>query len=430
MKNTFKSTFIFLIHFGFLNSQSIVDIVVGSPDHNTLETAVIAADLAGTLSGPGPFTLFAPTDAAFAAIDPAVLTALLDDPSGDLTKILTHHAVSGVASSDNIFDGLVISSLLGQNLTFDASGNALTINGANISVANIAASNGIVHVIDAVLLPEIRPETVVDVVVNSPDHNTLETAVLAAGLQGALSGPGPFTLFAPTDAAFAALDPAVLNAALADPQGLLTQVLTYHAVNGVASAGRLFDGQKMSTLLGQNIEFSLTGGAMVNNANITVTDIRTKNGIVHVIDAVLLPEAPEPTPAASIVDIVVNSPDHNTLETAVLAAGLEVALSGPGPFTLFAPTDAAFAALDPAVLNAALADPQGLLTEVLTYHAVRGVATSDMLFDGQRMQTLQGTNVQFGINANGAFINNAQITVTDIKAENGVVHVIDMVLLP
>ena len=417
-----------------VNSQSIVDIVVNSPDHNTLETAVIAADLAGTLSGPGPFTLFAPTDAAFAMIDPAVIDALLADPSGDLTKILTHHAVNGVASSDNIFDGMTISTLLGQNITFDINGSALTINGINISVANIKADNGVVHVIDAVLLPEITPATIVDILVNSPDHNTLETAVLAAGLETALSGAGPFTLFAPTDAAFAAIDPAVLNSLLTDPQGALTEVLTYHAVSGVAGSSIITDGLLMSTLRGQNINFSVNGnGVFVNNAQITVTDIQAANGVVHVIDAVLLP-----TPTGSsrgnangtIVDVIVNSPDHNTLETAVLAAGLETALSGDGPFTVFAPTDAAFAAVDPAVLSALLADPQGELTRVLTYHALTGVANTSNIFDGMRLTSLQGSPLTISINNDGAFVNNARITVTDITTSNGVIHVIDAVLIP
>ncbi len=414
-----------------LSSQTIVDVVVNSPDHNTLEAAVIAADLAGTLSGPGPFTLFAPTDAAFAAIDPAVIEALLADPSGDLTKILTHHVVNGVANGDNIFDGMRISSLFGQNLEFDINGGSITINGANVSVANIATTNGVVHVIDAVLLPEIKASTVVDIVVNSSNHNTLETAVLAAGLQGALSGPGPFTLFAPTDAAFAAIDPAVLNSLLADPQGALTEVLTYHAVNGVAGAASLFDGQKMGTLNGENLNFMINGnGAFVNDIRISVTDIKAENGVVHVIDAVLLPGyGVTPTPA-TVLDVVANSPVHTTLETAVLAAGLEGALAGPGPFTVFAPTDAAFAAVDPAVLNSLLADPQGALTQVLLYHVISGVASTGNIFDGMELTSLQGSPLNISLNANGAFINGARISVTDIRTNNGVVHVIDAVLTP
>jgi len=405
-------------------SQTITDIVVESPDHNTLETAVIAAGLAGTLAGPGPYTVFAPTDAAFDALGMTTINALLADPSGALTNILLQHVVNGVADGSNIFDGMKISNLAGENLEISTTGG-LSVEGITISVADIKASNGVVHVIDAVIS---KPASVVDIIVNSADHNTLETAVLAAGLQGALSDPNStFTVFAPTDAAFAALDPAVLNAALADPQGLLTQVLTNHVVAGTLEASFISDGLGVSNLSGGALDFAVNGSSVtVNNANIIVTSLQAQNGLVHVIDAVLLPELRP----ASVVDVIVNSPDHTTLETAVLAAGLEGTLSDPNAtYTVFAPTDAAFAALDPAVLDAALADPQGLLTTVLTYHVVNGYAEAGRLFDGQRMATLQGSNIQFDLSA-GAKVNNANIIVTDIMTDNGIVHIIDAVLLP
>lgn len=425
------STILISCLFISLNAQTIVDIVVNSPDHNTLETAVIAAELADDLSGPGPFTLFAPTDAAFAQIDPDVLNTLLADPTGQLATILQHHAVFGVADSGNISDGLAIGNLIGQNLTFSTSTGNLTINGANITVTDLRAANGVVHVIDAVMLPEAVPTavmgTIVDIVVNSPDHNTLETAVVAAGLADDLSGAGPFTLFAPTDAAFASIDPAVLDMLLSDPTGELANILLNHAVSGVADSGNISDGLAISSLLGQNLTFSTsTGSLTINGANITVTDIRAENGVVHVIDAVMLPEQLMRT----IVDVVVDSPDHNTLETAVIAAGLADDLSGPGPFTLFAPTDAAFAALPAGVLDQLLADPTGALADVLLFHAVSGVASTANVTDGTAISSLLGKNLTFSINNNGVFINNINVSVLDIVTSNGVVHVIDAVLVP
>jgi Fasciclin domain/Secretion system C-terminal sorting domain len=146
---------------------------------------------------------------------------------------------------------------------------------------------------------------------------------------------------------------------------------------------------------------------------------------VHVIDAVLVPQAPLP---ATVVDIIVNSPNHTVLETAVIAAGLADDLSGTGPFTVFAPTDAAFAALPADVVTALLADPTGALAQVLLYHVVAGEALSSSLSNGQAITTLQGEDVVVSINGNGVFINNAQVIVADIMAQNGVVHVIDAVL--
>ena len=135
-------------------------------------------------------------------------------------------------------------------------------------------------------------------------------------------------------------------------------------------------------------------------------------------------------PATTILDVVVNSDVHNTLEAAVLAAGLQGALSGPGPLTLFAPTDAAFAALPAGTIDALLADPTGLLTQILLYHVVGASALSTDLSDGQMIATLNGADVTVTINGSGVFINNAQVIVADIIADNGVVHVIDAVLVP
>ncbi len=168
-------------------------------------------------------------------------------------------------------------------------------------------------------------------------------------------------------------------------------------------------------------------GVFINDAQVIVADVLADNGVVHVIDAVLLPPPP---PSNTVVDIIVNSADHTILETAVLAAGLEGALSGDGPFTVFAPTDAAFSALPPGTIDALLQDPQGLLTEILTYHVAAGNVLSTDLSDGQVITTLNGATVTVTINANGVFINDAQVIVADVLADNGVVHVIDAVLLP
>jgi uncharacterized surface protein with fasciclin (FAS1) repeats len=289
----------------------------------------------------------------------------------------------------------------------------------------LEAENGVVHVINAVLLPPVLPATVVDIIVNSPDHNTLEAAVIAAGLADDLSGAGPFTVFAPTDAAFAALPAGTVEALLADIPAL-TNILTYHVVGAEAFSSDLSDGQMVMTLQGSDVEVTINGsGVFINDAQVTVADLEAENGVVHVINAVLLP----PVLPATVVDIIVNSPDHNTLEAAVIAAGLADDLSGAGPFTVFAPTDAAFAALPAGTVEALLADIPAL-TNILTYHVVGAEAFSSDLSDGQMVMTLQGSDVEVTINGNGVFINDAQVTVADLEAENGVVHVINAVLLP
>jgi uncharacterized surface protein with fasciclin (FAS1) repeats len=278
-------------------------------------------------------------------------------------------------------------------------------------------------------LVSFAQNSVVDIIVNSADHDTLEAAVIAAELADDLSGPGPFTVFAPTDAAFAALPSGTIETLLTDPTGTLAQILLYHVVSGEALSATLSDGQTITTLLGEDITVTIgMNGVMINNATVVVADITATNGVVHVIDAVLLPPAPQPT--TTVVDVIVNSDVHNTLEAAVVAAGLVETLSGTGPFTVFAPTDNAFAALPAGTVETLLADPTGTLTQILLYHVVGAQALSTDLTNGQTVVTLQGQAVTVTINAEGVFINNAQVTVADIVTDNGVIHVIDAVLLP
>jgi uncharacterized surface protein with fasciclin (FAS1) repeats len=278
-------------------------------------------------------------------------------------------------------------------------------------------------------LVSFAQNSVVDIIVNSADHDTLEAAVIAAELADDLSGPGPFTVFAPTDAAFAALPSGTIETLLTDPTGTLAQILLYHVVSGQALSTDLTDGQTITTLLGEDITVTIgMNGVMINNATVVVADITATNGVVHVIDAVLLPPAPQPT--TTVVDVIVNSDVHNTLEAAVVAAGLVETLSGTGPFTVFAPTDAAFAALPAGTVETLLADPTGTLTQILLYHVVGAQALSTDLTNGQTVVTLQGQAVTVTINAEGVFINNAQVTVADIVTDNGVIHVIDAVLVP
>lgn len=269
----------------------------------------------------------------------------------------------------------------------------------------------------------VQAQTVVDIVVNSEDHNTLEAAVLDVNLQGTLSGDGPFTLFAPTDDAFAALPAGTVEALLEDSV-TLTDILLYHTVGATALSTDLSDGQVITTVNGDDITITINAdGVFINDAQVTMANIEATNGVVHVIDAVLLP------PTNTVVDIISNSPDHNTLEAAIVAAGLVETLSGDA-FTVFAPTDAAFEALPAGTVDALLADPTGQLTQILLYHTVAGQALSTDLADGQVIETILGRDVTVTINADGVFINEAQVTVVDLMADNGVVHVIDAVLLP
>ena len=207
-----------------IGQNTVVDIIVNSEDHTTLEAAVTAAGLVETLNGDGPFTVFAPTDSAFAALPDGTVETLLEDPMGDLADILLYHVLSGDVRSTDLSDGMTATTVLGKDITVTINEMGVFINDAQVTVADVEADNGVVHVIDAVLLPPSN--TVVDIIVNSDDHNTLEAAVGAAGLLGeTLSGEGPFTVFAPTDSAFAALPEGTVEQLLMDPTGELANIL-------------------------------------------------------------------------------------------------------------------------------------------------------------------------------------------------------------
>ena len=332
--------------------------------------------------------------------------------------------------STDLSDGMKATTVQAQEITVTITDGKVFINDAQVIVADIVAGNGVVHVIDVVLMPKPMPATVVDIVVNSEAHNILEAAVIAAGLAETLSGTGPFTIFAPTDAAFEALPEGTVETLLQDPSGLLTQILLYHAVAGKVMSTDLSDGMKATTVQAQEITVTITDGKVfINDAQVIVADIVAGNGVVHVIDVVLIPETEEPMPA-TVVDIVVNSEVHNILEAAVIAAGLAETLSGTGPFTIFAPTDAAFEALPEGTVETLLQDPSGLLTQILLYHAVAGKVMSTDLSDGMKATTVQAQEITVTITDGKVFINDAQVIVADIEAGNGVVHVIDVVLIP
>ncbi|MDX2429960.1 MAG: fasciclin domain-containing protein, partial [Bacteroides sp.] len=372
-----------LVLFGSITfaQTTVLDIVVNSPDHTTLEAAVIAAELADDLSGEGPFTVFAPTDDAFAALPDGTVEALLEDPTGALAQILLYHVVGAKALSTDLSDGQVITTLNGDSVTVTIAHDVVFIDDAKVTVANLEADNGVVHVIDAVLIPT---STVLDIIVGSTVHTTLEAAVIAAELDGALAGEGPFTVFAPTDDAFAALPEGTVESLLEDPTGALAQILLYHVVGAKALSTDLSDGQMITTLNGDSVTVKIMDGSVyIDNAMVTVADLEATNGVVHVIDAVIIP-------TYTVLDIIVASPDHTTLEAAVIAAELDDDLSGDGPFTVFAPTDAAFAALPDGTVEALLEDPTGALAEILLYHVVGAKALSTDLSDGQMITTLNG----------------------------------------
>ncbi len=278
---------------------TIVDVAVGAGSFTTLVTAVQEAGLVETLSSEGPYTVFAPTDDAFAALPDGLLDTVLAD-TDLLTQILTYHVVAGVVPAADVVGLDSATTVQGEDVAISVQGDSVMVNEASVIQTDIEASNGIIHVIDAVLLPpsvveamaEAPAEQMADIVATAEaagSFTTLLTAIEAAGLTETLMGEGPYTVFAPTDEAFAAVDEDTLNALLADPEAL-SEVLLYHVVAGAVPAADVVTLDSATTVQGSDVEIVLDGDTVtVNGANVIQTDIQTSNGIIHVIDAVLLP---------------------------------------------------------------------------------------------------------------------------------------------
>jgi transforming growth factor-beta-induced protein len=270
---------------------------------------------------------------------------------------------------------------------------------------------------------EVMEKDIVDIAAEDGRFTTLVAAVQAAGLVDALKGEGPLTVFAPTDEAFAALPEGTIDALLAEIPAL-TDILLHHVVEGKVMAADVMELSQAQTLQGQYLDISVEDGkVMIDGAQVILTDIEASNGVIHVIDAVILPETRD------IVDIAAEDGRFTTLVAAVQAAGLVDALKGEGPLTVFAPTDEAFAALPEGTLEALLADIPAL-TDILLYHVVDGKLMAAGVVGLSEAMTLQGSAAPINVQDGAVYIAGAQVILTDIEASNGVIHVIDSVIIP
>jgi len=511
---------------------TIIETAESAGQFGTLLAALDAAGLAGELDSGGPYTVFAPTDDAFAAIPSETLDALLADPEGDLTTILTYHVVAGEYLAEDLAALASIDTLAGVPLTITVEGDTVNVDGAQVIAADIMASNGVIHVIDAVMVPEgvglpaageateepveevteevteepveevteepveevteevteepveevteevteepveevteevteepveevteevteepveevteepvVAPPVeeempveeepnVVDCAAAEGNFTTLVTLLELTGLNETLSDPDlNVTVFAPTDDAFAMLPGPVVDLLVNNTaaRGLLEQVLLYHVVNGTYTAADLGGVSNLTTLQNETLVINVTdGNVTVNHANVTAADIECSNGIIHVIDGVLTPSV---VPTMTITEIAATEGNFTTLSTALNLTGLNATLNEPGPFTVFAPTDDAFAALPEGALDELVNDTPAL-GNVLLYHVVAGWYLAANFENVTTLQTVQGANLTFNSTDGNLTVNGANVTVADIHAINGEIHVIDAVLLP
>ena len=274
---------------------------------------------------------------------------------------------------------------------------------------------------------------IVDALVAAGNFDTLVGAVQAAGLESALRAAGPLTVFAPTDDAFAKVDPTLLAQILGDPDQL-TAVLLYHVEDQALFAADVLSQPASQTLLAKPIFFSQEddGCVFVNNSLVSSVDFDVSNGVIHAIEDVLIPDLPPfqgfGFEVPDVVQTLAGDSNFSTLLTAVQVAGLDPVLLS-GTYTIFAPTNAAFDALPDGTLDALLKDPDAL-ADVLLYHVVGGPRFANEVTTSTGFRTLQGERISFSTDGVDFFVNQARIEATDTVNANGVVHTIDSVLLP
>lgn len=408
-----------------LPRETVVDVAIDN-GFTSLVAAVVQARLLPALTDPfSTLTVFAPTNQAFTDLAVALdtdINGLLALPN--LSDVLTYHVLGSEVPASGVNNGAIVSPLFNGNtlkLTKTTGGDVF-VNHAEVTMADVEAENGVVHVIDAVVLPS---ETVVDVAIDN-GFTTLVAAVVEGRLLPALTDPfSTLTVFAPTNQAFDQLATALgVNATdlLSDPN--LVDVLTYHVLGTEVEAADVTNGAIVTPLNPANtlkMTKTTTGNVFANQAQVTTADVGADNGVVHVINSVLLP-------LETVVDVAIDN-DFTALTAAVIKAELLPVLTNPLElFTVFAPTDQAFTNLATALntdLNGILALPN--LADVLTYHVVSGFVESTDLVNGP-VETVNGADVIINL-IGGVKVNDANVTTANVEADNGIVHIIDKVIL-
>jgi uncharacterized surface protein with fasciclin (FAS1) repeats len=279
-----------VVHAAMNSEKDIVDTAVAAGSFKTLAAALKAADLVDALKGKGPFTVFAPTDEAFAKLPAGTVETLLKpENKAKLQSILKFHVVSGEVLAKDVKTGAV-ATLDGQRAELKVADGKVTIENATVTATDVQASNGVIHVIDSVILPSDK--NIVQTAVAAGSFKTLARLLEQAELVDALSGPGPFTVFAPTDEAFAKLPKETVDSLLKpENKDKLAAILKFHVVSGRVFSDAAAKGATVKTLNGQEVSTKSEGGkVLVQNATVTTADIDTSNGVIHVIDSVILPK--------------------------------------------------------------------------------------------------------------------------------------------
>jgi len=427
---------------------SVFDAAQDSGEFTTLVAALEATGLDETLDDlTTSYTVFAPTDDAFSLLGEETINNLLAD-TDTLSSILTYHVVSGRVDAQTAIGlaGTTVETVNGQSIALSLNGENLLVNTSTVTMTDIVTDNGIIHVIDAVLTPKTVSETaptnnIIETAQQAGNFSTLLAALDAASLTSALADESSeFTVFAPTDAAFESIGSNFLNSLLANPT-VLANILKQHVLVGSVDSvtAMSLNGQSAETLLGNTLPVAInaqTNMLSFGGANIVVKDIMTNNGVIHVIDSVIISDVTLPQSTNTIADIASADGNFTTLLAALTATGLDTLVADPdNTFSVFAPTDAAFAALGQDTINALLADTD-TLRDILLYHVFSDatVLSDDAVTiansNSNKIEMANGDMAAISHVNSSLFINDSAISEANVIASNGVIHVLNKVIMP
>ena len=268
--------------------------------------------------------------------------------------------------------------------------------------------------------------SIVEIATSDDRFTTLVALLKAADMVEALQTDDELTVFAPTNAAFAKLDPALVETLLKpENKKLLQNVLKYHVVKGEVTANRVTRMKHAPTLSGQRLDIKTEGGKVnIDKATVTAADVQASNGVIHVIDTVLVPET------KNLVEVAQGAGQFSTLIAAAKAADLVPVLTGDDAYTILAPTDEAFKALGSTVQDLLKPENKEKLKSILLYHVIPGRVYSDQVKEISSASSAEGSDIRVRTSGDQVRVNDATVVKADIEAANGVIHVIDKVIMP
>uniref|UniRef100_A0A672R7F4 Periostin n=1 Tax=Sinocyclocheilus grahami TaxID=75366 RepID=A0A672R7F4_SINGR len=370
------------------------------------------------LDGAGSYTMFAPNDDAWEELDP--VTALVSSGNTELYNALHYHMVNKRLLTKDLKNDMTLESMYNKQGLYinHYSNGVVTVNCARIIHANQVATNGVVHVIDRII--SVISQTIKDVIETNDDLASLNTVALRSGLQGQLGEPGHYTLFAPTNEAFEKLDSDVLERLMKDRMSIVASeaLLKYHLLNSVQCSEAIMAGSVYGTLEGSNIEIGCDGESLTVNGikMVLKKDIVTSNGVIHLINQVLMPDS-----AKQVMELIGKS--QSIFSDMVSELGLSAAMQPETEYTILAPLNGAFS-------DEVMSMDQRLLKIILENQIVKLRVSLSDLYNGQLLETLGGKLLRVFIYRTAVCIENACMARGSREGSNGVLHLMRSLIQP